>query len=86
MLAKENLLLLGKDHCFREQVLAACPECNDAILSQGSLQATIEGSSLETIRYMVASGIGITVLPCTAASADRYAQRLVKIVRFLHGY
>jgi len=81
MLAKENLLLLGKDHCFREQVLAACPECNDAIISKGSLQETIEGSSLETIRYMVASGIGITVLPCTAASADRYAQRLVKIVR-----
>jgi len=81
MLAKENLLLLGQDHCFREQVLTACPECSDTLRRKGSLQETIEGSSLETIRYMVASGIGVTVLPCTAASADRYAQRLVKIVR-----
>ena len=31
---------------------------------------------------MVASGMGITVLPCTAAGADRYAQRLLAILRF----
>lgn len=43
---------------------------------------TTEGSSLETIRHMVASGMGLTVLPCTAAGADRYSQRLVEIRRF----
>lgn len=64
-LAKENLLLLGAGHCFRDQVLQACPELNRASAS-GSLQRTLEGGSLETIRHMVASGAGITVLPCTS--------------------
>jgi LysR family hydrogen peroxide-inducible transcriptional activator len=31
---------------------------------------------------MVVSGLGITVLPCTAAGADRYTQRLLAIRRF----
>ena len=47
-----------------------------------SCVAVIEGGSLETIRYMVASGLGITVLPCAAAGADRFSQRLVSIRRF----
>ena len=64
-LAKENLLLLGAGHCFRDQVLKACPELNRASVS-GSLQRTLEGGSLETIRHMVASGAGVTVLPCTS--------------------
>jgi LysR family hydrogen peroxide-inducible transcriptional activator len=59
-LAEENLLLLGAGHCFRDQVIAACPKCVDA---EGSGPKPHTGSSLETIRYMVASGLGITVLP-----------------------
>jgi LysR family hydrogen peroxide-inducible transcriptional activator len=59
-LAGENLLLLGPGHCFREQVLAACPDCIEA---DGDMPRPIAGSSLETIRHMVASGLGITVLP-----------------------
>lgn len=72
-LAKENLLLLGAGHCFREQVLTACPECArpDNI---GALQNTMEGSSLETIRQMVASGLGVTVLPLTSAAPGSRAQ------------
>ena len=46
------------------------------------MQQNLEGGSLETIRYMVASGMGITVLPCSAAGADRFSQRLVSIRRF----
>lgn len=79
-LAKENLLLLGEGHCFRDQVLEACPECKDAHVS-GTFNQTIEGSSIETIRHMVVSGIGITVLPCTAAGTDKYARRLLQIKR-----
>ena len=80
-LAKENLLLLGEGHCFREHVLEACPECRDGNIKDEVLQQTIEGSSIETIRHMVVSGIGVTVLPCTAAGTDKYARRLLQIKR-----
>lgn len=59
-LSGEDLLLLGPGHCFREQVLEACPDCRDA---DDDLPRPLAGSSLETIRHMVASGLGITVLP-----------------------
>jgi len=78
----ENILLLGSGHCFREQVVDACPACAPGPPGRGNLGNTIEGGSLETIRHMVASGMGMTVLPCTAAGVDRYAQRLLEIRRF----
>ncbi len=81
-LARENVLLLGRGHCFRDQVIEACPECVEPAADRLHLQHALEGSSLETIRHMVAGGIGITVVPCTAAGADRYSQRLLKIRRF----
>jgi LysR family hydrogen peroxide-inducible transcriptional activator len=59
-LAEEKLLLLGPGHCFREQVIESCPKCVDPD-SEGPRPQT--GSSLETIRHMVASGLGITVVP-----------------------
>lgn len=59
-LSEEKLLLLGAGHCFREQVIEACPKCVDAD-NEGLRPQT--GSSLETIRHMVAGGLGITVLP-----------------------
>lgn len=71
-LAREDLLLLGPGHCFRDQVLQVCPECNRTSLTSDNIQKTLEGSSLETIRLMVASGMGVTVLPWT--SVDGYAQ------------
>ncbi len=80
-LADETLLMLGAGHCFRDQVLEACPECQQSTV-EGGLQRTLEGGSLETIRHMVASGLGVTVLPCTAAGADRYSQRLLAVRRF----
>ncbi|HUR40443.1 MAG TPA: hydrogen peroxide-inducible genes activator [Verrucomicrobiae bacterium] len=59
-LAEEKLLLLGPGHCFREQVIEACPKCIDP---DSSHPRPHTGSSLETIRHMVASGLGITVVP-----------------------
>ncbi|MCU7915580.1 MAG: LysR family transcriptional regulator [Candidatus Thiodiazotropha sp. (ex Gloverina cf. vestifex)] len=67
----ENVLLLGDGHCFRDQVLRICPGCLQKNAGDGSLQRNLEGGSLETIRYMVASGIGITVLPDTAIGLDQ---------------
>jgi LysR family transcriptional regulator, hydrogen peroxide-inducible genes activator len=46
------------------------------------MQRRLEGGSLETIRCMVASGVGITVLPCTAAGADRFSEQLVCVRPF----
>lgn len=68
-LGDETVLLLSSGNCFRDQVLAACPALAQNQREQ-SWQNTLEGSSLATIRYMVASGVGITVLPATAASQD----------------
>jgi len=62
-LKNENMLLLGAGHCFRDQVLEVCPEMSRFSTSGEGISRTFEGSSLETIRHMVASGIGITVLP-----------------------
>jgi LysR family hydrogen peroxide-inducible transcriptional activator len=62
-LAGEKLLLLGPGHCFREQVIEACPKCVDA---DGDGPKPQNGSSLETIRHMVVSGLGITVLPSSS--------------------
>lgn len=80
-LSQDTLLMLGSGHCFRSQVLDACPGCAQRLDTQ-SLAQTVEGTSLETIRHMVASGMGVTVLPVTAAGADRYAQRLLATRRF----
>ena len=76
-LAEENLLLLGSGHCFRDQVLQACPALNRSSAAPGSMQRTFEGSSLETIRHMVASGAGITVLPCSAIGPSQHESKLL---------
>jgi LysR family hydrogen peroxide-inducible transcriptional activator len=62
-LKSETMLLLGSGHCFRDQVLEVCPEMARFSAPGNGMQRTFEGSSLETIRHMVASGIGLTVLP-----------------------
>ncbi len=72
----ETILLLGAGHCFRDQILAAYPELNNTNHSS-VLQKTLEGTSLETIRYMVAAGNGMTILPCLAT---QHTQALLKYI------
>jgi len=64
-IAAENLLLLGNGNCFRDQVVQACPRLSEP----GGADGTLEGSSLETIRHMVASGAGISIVPVSAAKS-----------------
>lgn len=67
-LGDQTVLLLSSGNCFREQVLEACPTCRRmGGALDGALQKTLEGSSLETIRQMAATGAGVTVMPCTSA-------------------
>lgn len=79
-LAEEPLLLLGAGNCFRDQVLEVCPRC--ATGGGSSLQKSLEGSSLETIRHMVATGVGVTVLPSAAADVLPGSQNLVEVRPF----
>jgi LysR family hydrogen peroxide-inducible transcriptional activator len=70
-LTQQTMLLLGSGHCFRDQVVEICPELSRFSQATAGIQKTFEGSSLETIRHMVASGVGITVLPQTACPRAR---------------
>jgi LysR family hydrogen peroxide-inducible transcriptional activator len=63
----ENVLMLGEGHCFRDQVIEALPNINRNPVKTASISTMTEGSSLETLSYMVASGLGITILPQSAA-------------------
>lgn len=70
-LQEENLLLLEEGHCFREQALAAC--------QQEEIEETFWATSLETLRYMVAMNLGITLLPWLATQNTNY---LIKLYTF----
>ncbi len=78
----ETMLLMGSGHCFRDQVLDVCPELARGSDAGATMQRTFEGSSIETIRQMVASGIGITVMPRTAMPARVSRQSLVSYLPF----
>ncbi len=69
-LKSQTMLLLGIGHCFRDHVLEVCPEAARFNVNSAGIQRTFEGSSLETIRHMVASGLGITVLPKMAVETS----------------
>lgn len=72
-LAQHKVLLMGEGHCFRDQVLDACPGLQQSIIEHNARDhATVEGGSLETLKHMVAGGMGITVLPESAASLALY--------------
>lgn len=73
-LTDEKVLLLSSGHCFSNQVIQACPS-----LSRNG--EVLQGNSLDTVRNMVASNLGITVLPASA-TISRYQNPLVKAIPF----
>lgn len=76
MLNDQSLLLLGEGHCFRDQVLEACPASRRGDTGH---HTTVESSSLETIRHMVASGLGISVLPLSAVDSHHYSPGVIEV-------
>ena len=78
----QNMLLLGSGHCFRDQVLEVCPELSRFAAASEGIQRTFEGSSLETIRHMVAAGIGITVMPATSVPESERNNKLLRYLKF----
>ena len=65
-LIEDTLLLLKSGNCFRDQVMDVCTACKSDVFSRDKIQKTLEGSSIDTIKQMVASGSGVTILPSTA--------------------
>ncbi len=62
-LKAETMLLLGNGHCFRDHVLEVCPEFARFSSNAEGIRKSFEGSSLETIKHMVAAGMGVTLVP-----------------------
>lgn len=81
MLNDKSLLLLGEGHCFRDQVLEACPAAHN-LQESHNRYTTVEASSLETIRHMVASGLGVSVLPQSAVDSHQYTAGVIEIRPF----
>jgi LysR family hydrogen peroxide-inducible transcriptional activator len=69
-LKAQTMLLLGTGHCFRDHVLEVCPEFARFSNDAEGIRKSFEGSSLETIKHMVASGMGITVVPQLSVPAE----------------
>ena len=79
-LTRESLLLLGEGHCFRDQVLEICHTLRAK--ERSPIARTVEGGSLETIRQMVAGGVGVTVLPATSVSGPSSPADLIRVLPF----
>ncbi|MDB5859232.1 MAG: oxyR [Ramlibacter sp.] len=74
-LKKETMLLLGTGHCFRDHVLEVCPEFARFSSDAEGIRKSFEGSSLETIKHMVAAGMGVTLVPRLAVPRDAFAAK-----------
>lgn len=81
-LKDETMLLLGTGHCFRDQVLEVCPELARFSPSSEGIQRSFEGSSLETIRHMVAAGLGVTVMPVSSITSTGAEDELLRYIPF----
>ena len=69
-LKSEHMLLLGSGHCFRDHVLQVCPEFARFSSNTEGIRKSFEGSSLETIKHMVAAGMGVTLVPRLAVPPE----------------
>jgi len=77
VLADEPVLLLEEGHCLREQALSVC-QLAGASERIGGFRAT----SLETLRQMVAAGVGVTLLPELAVQPPVAVSGEVRLRRF----
>ena len=76
VLGTEHVLLLEEGHCLRDQALAVCH------LAGASERAGFRATSLETLRQMVAAGVGITLLPQLAVEPPVPPSPAVRLLRF----
>ncbi|GJM05459.1 MAG: oxidative stress regulatory protein [marine bacterium B5-7] len=69
-LLDDTMLLLKSGNCFRDQVIKVCPSCVSTSGKNTHIQNSLQSSSIETIRQMVAAGAGITILPSSSVNAQ----------------
>ena len=74
-LKRETMLLLGNGHCFRDHVLEVCPEFARFSSNAEGIRKSFEGSSLETIKHMVAAGMGVTLVPRLSVPKEALAPK-----------
>ena len=74
-LKQETMLLLGTGHCFRDHVLEVCPEFARFSSDAEGIRKSFEGSSLETIKHMVAAGMGVTLVPRLSVPKEALASK-----------
>jgi LysR family hydrogen peroxide-inducible transcriptional activator len=74
-LKRETMLLLGSGHCFRDHVLEVCPEFARFSSNAEGIRKSFEGSSLETIKHMVAAGMGVTLVPRLSVPKEAFSDK-----------
>lgn len=72
----KQMLLLEEGHCLREHVLDAC------VLADVKDSAAYQATSLETLRHMVAEGMGITLIPELAVPTKQYKNDALRYIEF----
>ena len=75
-LSDETLLLLEDGHCLRDQALDVCR------LSGANEKSGFRATSLETLRQMVAAGVGVTLLPALPVHAPVAQPPNIRVVPF----
>jgi LysR family transcriptional regulator, hydrogen peroxide-inducible genes activator len=75
-LADQRLLLLEDGHCLRDQALDVCQ------LAGTGEKSGFQATSLETLRQMVAAGVGITLLPALATRPPVVQPDSIRLLRF----
>jgi LysR family hydrogen peroxide-inducible transcriptional activator len=76
VLSGDNVLLLEEGHCLRDQALSICQ------LAGAEERAGFRATSLETLRQMVAAGVGVTLLPQLAVQPPVAQSDEVDLIRF----
>ncbi len=77
-LSAREMLLLEEGHCLRQQALDVC-------FAAGAKENSVyHASSLETLRYMVAEGMGMTFFPQLAVPAKQTKKDAVRYIPFKH--
>ena len=73
-LKDQDVLALGQGHQLHDAVLALCEDC------EARLRFDYEGTSLDTLREMVAMGMGVTFLPGLYVNAVAARDRSLRIL------
>jgi LysR family hydrogen peroxide-inducible transcriptional activator len=71
-LRASEMVLLEDGHCLRDQSLAICPPNRRGNVRQ------YHATSLETLRHLVASGMGYTLMPALAVQPEKQMKGLLK--------